>query len=331
MPRARRSRTALAFIAGVVVIEVCFLGCSEPLSGMPFFEPTMDVAVLVAKRRMAQEAGGKIVLVGDSACWMDLIPEVIEPTLGQPVLNLGTNANFTIPGFILLAEEAMQCQPPPRAVVFVMLPHSLNMTEQKAREFGQLGRYLLAYNGSSGQYQPSFEDWRNWIFFKHRFNLFPPQAGGSYKAFSCRLEANSGWDAEQGEYMGKAKPRTGFVPSPFSSDALRAFVQKAKERGIPVCFWWAPSPIGAYEPPFRPAAQRELQAVSASAPWLRFFQTEPPIWPDSKFGSVTHLNPEAAKDFSALFARVFRDNLTDPVQRSENPSSPSQTSFSREP
>lgn len=331
MPRARRPRTALAFIAGVVAIEMCFLSYSEPLSGMPFFEPTMDVAVLVAKRRMAQEAGGKIVLVGDSACWMDLIPGVIEQTLGQPVLNLGTNANFTIPGFVLLAEEAMQCQPPPRAVVFVMLPHSLNMTEQKAREFGQLGRYLLAYNSSSDHYQPSFEDRRNWIFFKHRFNLFPPQAGGSFKAFYCRLEENSGWDAERGEYMGKAKPRTGFVPSPFSSGALKAFVQKAKKRGIPVCFWWAPSPIGAYEPAFRPAAQQELRAMSASAPWLRFFQTEPPIWPDSKFGSVTHLNPEAAKVFSAWFARTFRENLGDSLPRSENLSSPFQTSSNREP
>lgn len=318
MPRAKWPRAALIFVFSVVAIETCFWYSSEPLSGLPYLEPTMDVAVLVAKRRLAEKAEGKVVLIGDSACGLDLIPDEIEQTLGMPVLNLGTLANFTMPGFTLLGEEAMKCQPPPRAVVFVMLPHTLCMTEKDAREFGQLGRYMLAYNGSSDVYRPSFDDWRDWVFFKHRFNLFPPQEGGSFQAFSRELEESRGWGPERGKYTGCAKPRSGFTPSPFSSDALRAFVQKAKERDIPVGFWWAPSPTDAYEAAYRPAAQQELRTVADSAPWLSVLQTEPPVWPDKKFGSVTHLNPEAAKEHSVLFARILRDNLDDPMKKSRD-------------
>jgi hypothetical protein len=309
-------RAALLFVISVVAIEAWFWYASEPLSGLPFFEPRMDEAVLIAKRRMAQKAAGKVILVGDSSCGMDLIPDEVEQTLRQPVLNLGTLANFTVPGFTLLAEEAMQCQPPPRALVFVMLPHTLCMTEKDARDFGQLGRYMLAYNNSSDVYLPSFEDRRNWIFFKHRFNLFPPEAGGSFQAFFTGLEERHGWSPERSEYTGCKNPRTGFAPSPFSSDALRSFALKAKQRSIPVWFWWAPSPVDAYDSAYRQAAQQELRVVAASVPWLHIPQTEAPIWPDSKFGSVTHLKPEAAREHSALFARILREYLDDSMQKS---------------
>jgi hypothetical protein len=322
MPCAPVPKAAVAFLVSVVAIEIAFWHSSEPLTGLPYFQPTADVAPLVIKRQMAKKAEGSVVLVGDSACMMDLVPEVVERTLGQPVVNLGTIANFTMPGFVSLAEDALRCQPPPRAVVFVMLPHTINMTEQETRDFDLLGRYLWAYKGSSDVYDPSFADWRAWILAKHRFNLFPPEFGGSFENFRRQLESNRGWYPESKQFTGDAKTRKGFRPSTFSSDALRIFVLKAKARNIPVWFWWAPSPAVAYESDFRPAAHEELRAVASSAPWLGVLQDKPPVWPEAKFGSVTHLKPEAAREHSALFGRVLKENLKPsvdpPYERAEN-------------
>jgi hypothetical protein len=183
------------------------------------------------------------------------------------------------------------------------------MTEEDARTYGLVGRYLLAYGGDSPVYRPSFADRRRWVLAKHRFNVFPPERGGSFATFSRQLDETRGWFPELGTYTGAQAPRAGFTPGGFASEALRAFCAGAERRRIPVLFWWAPSPEDAYAGDYRERAQQEARAVQSSAPWLRLLQTGPPSWPAGKFGSVTHLTRAGAKEHSEAFGRALKEAL----------------------
>jgi hypothetical protein len=309
MPRRRVPRAALLFALVVGITELAFWTSTDPLIGAPLLQPTMDDAVVAARHRMIAKAAGAVVLVGDSSCLMGLVPDEVTRTLGQPVLNLGTLASFSMAGFATLAEETMQADPQPLAIVFVVLPHAIQVTAEQVDEDGLLGRYLLAYGLSSEQYQPSCADWRRWVFNKHRFNILSPRLGGSFDQFCQRLDETGGWLPEVGEYRGTTTPRSNFVPGALATDALRGFVAKAEKKGIPVCFWWAPSPADAYEAAYPAAAHAQVLGIQSAAPWLKVLQACPPTWDDGKFATVTHLTPSAAAEHSQLFGTSLRRSL----------------------
>jgi len=138
-----RDRIPTAGIAAIVLIaasEAVFLTRTEPLSGWPVFELTADDALYVAKRPLIERAAGRVVLVGDSSCMMDLIPGEIASHAATPVINLGTILNMSPAGFADVGAEAVDQQPPPRAVVLAVLPQVFEVTEAQTVEWDQFGR-----------------------------------------------------------------------------------------------------------------------------------------------------------------------------------------------
>src|SRR6478736_651987 len=127
--------TALAALCLIVLGEGVFLSLSEPLTGLPVLQPTADDATLVAKRRLLSSADAGIVLVGDSSCMMGLDPVVLTAGGLPATVNLGALLSFTVAGFADLGEEALARLPHVRVLVLAVLPRSLEVTEQRAREF----------------------------------------------------------------------------------------------------------------------------------------------------------------------------------------------------
>jgi hypothetical protein len=299
---------AVAAILLIVLSEWLFLSATEPLSGWPVFELAADDAVYLVKRQLIERAPGRIVLVGDSSCTMDLVPTEIAPAAG-PVVNLGTIINMSPAGFAVIAREALAQEPPPRAVVLAMLPQALEVTEQQAREWDQLGRYLIAYGEESPLYRPGVTDALYWFFRKHRVNVFPVEWGGSYPVFAAAVKKADGFRSEIKKYPGARFVRASFEPADFSLAALGELVQSAKARGVPAVLWLNPSPVDAVTPAFTAVVDRFLGQLQGEVPDLIVAQKRMPVWGGEHFGTVTHLQPEAAKVHSREFGAALKEAL----------------------
>ncbi|HEX4614051.1 MAG TPA: hypothetical protein VH092_38065, partial [Urbifossiella sp.] len=200
-------RAGLAALAVVLATEAAFLAGTDPLTGLPVFQPTVDDATLTVKRRMLPLAAGAVVLTGDSSCTMGLRPDVLRDEAGLSAVNLGTLSSFTLPGFADLTAEALDRPDPPRAVVVALLPRSFGVSEADARGFGLLGRYLVATGRRPATYRVTADDWRAWFMKKHRLNIFPPEFGGSYAAYEREAAAGGGFFPERGTYRGTPPDR----------------------------------------------------------------------------------------------------------------------------
>ena len=106
----------------IVTGETWFWLNTDSLSGAPFFEPTADIGTVMAKHSMLSDAGGKVLLVGDSSCMMGLIPDIVS-TDPDGCLNLGTLSSFTLAGVESIVAEAVCSDIPPRAIVVAVPQH----------------------------------------------------------------------------------------------------------------------------------------------------------------------------------------------------------------
>ncbi len=288
-PRKGKPIGGFVAIVAIVILECVFLHFTEPLTGLPFLEPTADDATVVAKRALFDQAGGSVVLIGDSSCLMGLIPSVIEGESGLRVVNLGLLASYAMAGFAETIEELLERPKLPTAVVVAVLPRALEFTEADARQFALLGRALVAYGESSPAYAKKIGDWRSWFHRKHVINRFPRGLGGSFAAYSRTLSASKGYSEESHVYGGGEPVRRDFQATPFATESLRRLVRSAEAKKVPVFLWWSPSPIDAVDPAYLKDAHAAAQGLQRELPWLQILQDEPPAWETSLFGSVTHV------------------------------------------
>jgi hypothetical protein len=290
------SPAATAALLLIGASELALVSFSEPLSGMPVFQPTMDDAVVVAKRQLLPRAKGEVVLLGDSSCAEGLVPEVLQGRgLGRPV-NLGLVVNFTLPGFAQLADEVSRLDPPPRAVVVAVLPRSFEVTEERAREFDMLGRYLVAYGKSSPEYGLRAADYGSWFFRKHRYNIFSPHYDGKFSVFADRMAASNGYLPASGTYSGPGPNQfqATFQPAEFSSAGFRGLAEAAAARDVPVILWWSPSPSDSVSTEYVDGASGCVRRLADGLPGLRLGRASAPTWEPRWFADIAHVTPEGA-------------------------------------
>lgn len=291
-----RSSFPFAAICSFLIISACeirFWQCTDPLSGAPFLEPSADVGTVMAKHSMLPEAGGKILLVGDSSCMMGLIPEIVSGN-SDGCLNLGTLSSFTLAGVESIVAEAVELETPPQAIVVAVLPQTLEVSAKQAEEFGLVGSYLLAYRQSSVSYSPTMSDWHKWVFRKHQFGKFPAQFGGKYSVFRESLEQSRGYFEEPGHYEGSAELRESVRLSEFSHKSAIAIADMCREHQIPLVFWLSPVPRDSVTDQYIADSQRIAEEL-ASDKSVRLARNGTPAWDASLFGSVTHLTRTGAE------------------------------------
>jgi hypothetical protein len=296
------SPTAVVTVLIILAGETWFWANTDSLSGAPFFEPTADVATVVAKHEMLAEAGGKIVLLGDSSCMMGLVPQEIS---GDSCVNLGTLSSFTLAGVEALAAEAIEKRTPPSAVVIAMLPQTLAVSEAQAEEFGLLGPYLVAYHRSSASYSPGINDWHKWIFRKHQMGRFPAEFGGKFSVFCNLLHETKGYFEEPGHYSGAERVRDSVALSDLSRRSLANIAETCRRRQIPLVFWPSPVPEDSVTPHYLADAKTIADEI-AKDEFIHVGRAATPAWSPGLFGSVTHLTRAGAEQNSRELAEYLR-------------------------
>ncbi len=296
------SPTAIVTMLIILAGETWFWANTDSLSGVPFLEPTVDVATVVAKHEMLASSGGKIVLLGDSSCMMGLAPTEISE---DSCINLGTLSSFTLAGVEALVSEAIESQTPPRAVVIAMLPQTLAVSETQAAEFGLLGPYLMAYDRSSVLYSPGVNDWHKWIFRKHQLGRFPAEFGGKFSVFANSLRETKGYFEEPGHYDGVDEVRDTVALSDFSRRSLATIAETCRRRQIPLVFWPSPVPEDSVSPHYLADAKTIADEI-AQDEFIHLGRAASPAWSPELFGSVTHLTRRGAEKNSKELAEYLK-------------------------
>jgi len=320
--RRTKGPVPLAAVVSAVVLlaaEAVFLTTTEPMSGVPVLQPTADVGTVIAKRQMMAQCGGAVVLVGDSSCLMGLDPRVIaggkDADTGGRVVNLGTLSSLTLAGYAMQVRELMALPQPPRAVVLAVLPQAMEVTAQQAEAFGLAGRYRVAYGHEAVGFDSGWRDRGDWWFYKHRFNRFPAEFGGSFSAYRDRLTATHGFIEETKLYNGADARLTEFNVTPLARQSLEAMAQACAGRGVPLYLWWSPKPEDAVSEAYARQVQAFTAELAADGNGPIALQTTAPRWPVERFGSINHLRPDAAVAQSLRFSERLRQHQAIDTQR----------------
>lgn len=287
---SRVPKAAVLALAVIVAGEVAFQATTEPLTGLPYLQPTADDAILVAKQALLPKAAGRLVLVGDSSCTMGLQPKPLD------AVNLGTISTMTLAGFADLTERACALDPPPTRVVFAALPRSFEVTDSQAHEFQLVGRYLTATGRGSPVYSPTVRERWEWLVRKRRVNAFPPEFGGSYQQYERDLLAADGWYPERGRYALKpGEERDAFKPTEFATAGLKRLAAVCREKGVPLTVWWSPAPADSITERYAAEVQAFTDRLRPELPGVEFPRPTVTRWDVSRFGSVTHVTPAGAE------------------------------------
>lgn len=285
-------KAAVVAVLAIALCEAFFLAKSDPLCGLPFFEPKVDDAALIVKRELAAKSEGAIVLAGDSSCLTGLRAKELEAILGTPVVNLGTLSSHTTHGYADTVEAALAKNP--KLVVVALLPQSIELNEWRTRFFGLYARHLLATGLRNEQFPLTLRERWDWLAHKHEFNVFPPEFGGSFQQYRKDLMTEQGWSPEKKKYDTRDFVREEFNPTELSTSGLERLISAAEAMGVPVVFFWSPHPIDAVSKAYQAAVKAWTTQLQAQHPKLIVPRLTVPAWPRERFGSVTHLTPEAA-------------------------------------
>lgn len=292
--------SAIISIFFLIILETIFIISTEPLTGHPYLQPTGDDATVTIKRDLLGKSGERIVIVGDSSAMYGLQPSIMKNLIKTPIINWGTLASFSTAGFTELAIAAMKKEQKPVAIVFSVLPQTLEIGIKKTNQYNLLGRYLLAYENNAKAYSPTFEEARSLWLKKHQFNIFPGQFGGNYDNFRQSLSASDGWLEEHHTHYDNRGSK-GFGEINVSDLTWKSFdaLKKASELySIPVIFIFNPKPSDQIiNDSYENSTTNILQIAKEKFGFITL-QKVAPIWDEEFFGTVTHLNKKGSDIYS---------------------------------
>ena len=291
------------------ILEIIFISSTEPLTGHPYLQPTADDATVTAKRRLLDKAGERIVIVGDSSAMYGLQPSIMKNLTKAPVINLGTLASFSPAGFTELAIAAMKKVDKPVAIIFSVLPQTLEIDTKRANQYNLLGRYLFAYGNNAKVYLPTFEEARSLWLRKHQFNIFPGQFGGSYDNFLRTLSSSDGWLEEHHTHYDNKKSG-GFSEinvSDLTWKSLSALKKASDLYSVPVIFIFNPKPSDQIIDERYETSTSKILKIAKEQFGFITPQKVAPIWGEQFFGTVTHLNKNGSDIYSKYIGKTISE------------------------
>lgn len=295
----------VAFLT-IFAIEIIFLASAEPLTGLPYLQPTADDAVIVAKRSLMNKASTRMVIIGDSSAMHGIEPSILHDKTGKNFLNLATLASMTITGYCELGKELLLSPNKPQALILAALPQTFEFDSEKVDEMGQLGRYLISYHAhSTPPYNPTTNDYIQWFAKKHRFNIFPPEFGGSFANLQMQLSASDGYLAEKKNHINHDRKIGRFKASELSIRATNELFLIAQKQNIPIYFILTPKPSSLVSEQYEADTRIFLRSIKAEFPFVRILQDSAPRWGDELFSTETHLNHFGSKLFSEILANMI--------------------------
>lgn len=299
------SRAPWACILAVIVIalgDLLFVATSEPMTGLGLLQPTADDATLVSKRALFGQSKDNVVLVGDSSCLNGLSPEHMGDPAGVSFVNLCTLSSATMLGFVDMAMETLESTDTrPKAIVVSVLPQSLEVTLEESVGFDTVGRYLFAYGREPGPYDLGIADIWSWYVKKHRFNVFPPQWGGSYTRFLRDLERTSGYLPSKSDRY--TPPPADYIKTSFAAShlfyaSMDALLTKAATAKVPVLLQLNPKAAGSVTAGYIVGIEGELTRLKSRFPNLRVVRPQHWVRATHLFSDSNHLHAEASPVYS---------------------------------
>jgi len=302
--------SALIAILVIACIECPFLIMSENLTGLPTLQPTADDAVIVAKRALYNRATGRVAIIGDSSSFHGLNPAEMSNAKNIEFMNFGTLASLTLAGYSSMGVELLNLKSPPKAILLTVLPQTLTIDKERARSMEQVGRFLIAYDiALKDVYDTSSKEYLDWIVEKHRFNIFPPEFGGSFHNFNETLRQNNGFMEEKKRQINTSATIQSLNPSSLSLASINFLVAAAKHKEVPVFIVLSPKPRSTISGSYLADSTKLLSELRKKYPTLIVPQSVAPVWGDAYFGTESHLNLDGAKRFSHLVVEKIAAEL----------------------
>lgn len=119
---AAGTRLSAVLLAGTVLGALVALSCLPK----PRALETMEEAVLTAKAALARSAvPARWIVIGDSACLMNLDARALAARTGQEALNLGTWRYLTFDAYAALLRARIEAGHPPDKILLIVHPSTL--------------------------------------------------------------------------------------------------------------------------------------------------------------------------------------------------------------
>ena len=309
LPKSRKKEcfvlplAALSAIAIVMIVESLFTASTEPLTGLPWLQPTADDGMVVAKRSMFDVIDGSWIIVGDSSALHGLRPDLLRDIGKISTVNLATLSSLTTLGFTEMAIDAIS-KNEVSGVIFAVLPQSLEVSKEDAERYGQLDRYLAAYGSYLNVWPVSLRARFDLYIRRHRINTFPPHFEGSVEGLENKLRERSGFYPERNnEWYTTEKEE--FINQKFALDGLDAAAAFASERGLPFVLLLMPKPDSSVSSRYADGVRAFQKRLLLQRQKLTVFPDQWQTLPDEMFGTETHLNATGASVYSTSVARFL--------------------------
>ena len=287
---------------------------------LPSPRPTLDTdRTLLIHQAEASRAphDAEVLLLGDSACLMDVSAKQLAASLDRPVLNLGTLSYLDPAAYALLLRQYSTANPGRlKAIVLLMHPEALRRGASEPYHLGVLTNFLSGRDHFRTEtFEAKFYGLLGVDTFKGRVlgRMLPSPLGGAYGryyGFSDDLEkfltANHGsaFDPDQVPLTGSAEYRV----SPVLEKATREF-KSAVPPGVKLFVGLTPVP-GRFAGPGFPQQQPEL--LRQWGQWLgadALLDDLPATLPDENFARTTHLKPPAVTSYTESVSASIRSRL----------------------
>ncbi len=306
-----------------VVIAAVALHLADRLEWLPAPVPAnLDQTILSTKARLAlRKSPASILLLGDSSCLMDVEARDLAAQLGNlPTLNLGTLSYLDLETQSRLLAKALAAHPfqPPRTVVLLLHPEALRGSSPSPTHIAFLDAQLSTPGSrlAASQALNRLESALAGVTFRERIiqPFIPVPLHGDWStAYGCNLHLAQILLHRDGSLsdptrpdphalLGNAEYRLGNGIEP----ASRAF-RHAIPNGTRLAIGITPTPQSLASNKHSENIRRMLGTWSTWIGADRVLTNLPPVMPDSKFATHTHLNAEGAREFTARLAEALRE------------------------
>jgi len=300
--------TLIIFILLVFAFESVYYLMTDPLTGHPWKDPTVDDGMVAAKYAMAgKDNHYDIAFVGDSSCLRGVVPEDFHRSTGLDVVNLCTHKMHSIAGYSLIATRVANLHPELKAVVMVTTPETMALRETQIIEYGALDKHLIAYGNEGLDFAPTFLGFRQWFVSRHAMNDFPDKFEGSYARLVEVLNERNGFLPEipANGNINRQYPKE-FKLASWQLTWLSSLNEKLRVNGVKILLALSPIPVSESNSSFLQSTEMTINELSDSFSNIESIRSRPPEYPAAAFGSPGHMLPEwASKNTLDLIPRVM--------------------------
>jgi hypothetical protein len=276
----------------------------------------MDRTILVHQAAASQDPGPtRIVLAGDSSCLMDVAARDLAATWNRPVLNLATLSYVDLPTTgRLVAQCARSSRSGLEAVILLLHPDTLRLQGGSPYHNAQLEAALARVDPPPGtELDARLADWTGAALCRNRIlgRWLPAPLPGEYGRFygftldlARSLAAQGGSAVDPHQFDRTAARGSAEYRLARRFEAGSGHFRAALPPGLRLLVGLTPVPASFAAPDHAAVIDR---IRSQWAGWLRadaVLSDLPAVLPDREFASLTHLNADGRRHFTARLAEA---------------------------